>query len=354
MTKTKKNILIGGLDWGLGHASRMIPIINYLISEGHNVIIAGNGSSLKLLQENFSFIKFIEFSGPKITYASNKNQVIYLMFQAPRAMFKFWMQKNRLRKIVKQLGIDLIISDNRPYFRNKKCKNIYITHQIFPLAGSSKKILSKIATKLHLRVMRKYQYCLIPDAENENNLSGLLSHGKLPKNTKYIGWLSRFDKLESLDIQENTVLIVLSGPEPQRSILENILHEKYRNSSKKVFLVRGTHSKQKNTFPENFKVYDIIENQLLIDLFSQAETIICRSGYSSLMDLASLGRKAVLIPTIGQVEQEYLAEYFNLKFNFKTFTQEKLININVDELICKDCWSICSCIDFTRVLDEII
>jgi len=355
MSHAPKNILIGVLDWGIGHATRMIPVIQYLRNCGHQIVLAGNGNSLQLLKSVFDNVPVLEFKGPVIRYSSGNNQLLCLIAQIPRVLTSLWFQKFSIAKAVQVYHIHTIISDNRFYFRHKACKNIYVTHQVFPLAGSSCNLLSKFAAHIHLRLINKYNFCLIPDVDGITNLSGLLSHGNIPLHSRYIGWLSRLTVPVTQCPDNRNVLLLLSGPEPQRSIFEDLLVEVFSGTQKNVFLVRGTTQlRQKRDYPNGFHVTDVAGATELSQLISVCGTIICRSGYSTLMDLAALRRKAILVPTPGQSEQEYLANYFSTQHKFTVFSQQDLINIQPDELKSEYFWEIEPALSFSTLVDEII
>jgi UDP-N-acetylglucosamine transferase subunit ALG13 len=154
----------------------------------------------------------------------------------------------------------------------------------------------------------KFHECWIPDAGGSINLAGELSHGDLPDNAVYIGPLSRFSL--NNDITPGLLLAILSGPEPQRSILEKILEKQLSAYPGKVCIVRGKPGeKAKPADSANVQWYNHLPVKDLQGLMAAAEFVICRSGYTTVMDLVKMQKKAILVPTPGQPEQEYLAVY---------------------------------------------
>ncbi len=213
-------------------------------------------------------------------------------------------EKKITKKLVLENRIQGIISDNRLGVRNKKVPSVYITHQINVLSGSS----TLMSSKLHQSYIKKFDACWVPDYENEPSLSGKLGHvNKFKTNTTYIGPLSRMKhKKEKI---ENDILVVLSGPDPQRTLLEKLLLEKFKASGKKILLVQGiVEESQKWGQEGSITLVNYLKTIDLEKAINASELIICRSGYTSIMDLAALNKKTFFIPTPGQFEQEYLAQ----------------------------------------------
>ena len=227
-----------------------------------------------------------------------------------------------LKRFIKDYKIDAVISDNRLGMFNKKIPSIYITHQLFIKTGNS--YSEKIAQKIHNYFIRKYKNCWVPDFEI-NDLAGTLSHPeKISSNVLYLGALSRFEKLSGVSIIYD-VLIILSGPEPQRTIFEKIILPQCKIEGKKILLVRGLPDRndheEMNSDP--LKIMNHLQSDELNLAIHQSEIIISRSGYTTIMDLAKLGKKAILVPTPGQPEQEYLAGYMMHKKYFYSISQKE-------------------------------
>lgn len=308
-----KTILIAPLDWGLGHATRCMPLIDLLIQKKQQVIIAGNGDSFYLLKEQYPQLTFHELPGYNISYAVGKNASVHALFQTPKILKTITAENKTIAELIQKEKVDLIISDNRYGVRNDNIKSIFICHQIALQSPKSMQFMNPIFLKLHLRQIHKFDALWIPDEEENNNLSGKLSHGisfKIPHT--FIGIQSRFSNFiktaSFIDAVEFDVLIVLSGPEPQRTFLENELKNKFRNRPEKVLLIQGKTEKQSRTEENNIITVSYLNTNDLFTALQKAKVIICRSGYSTIMDLAVLGKKAILIPAEGQTEQEFLAE----------------------------------------------
>lgn len=301
----KKRILVAPLNWGLGHATRCIPIINELIRQNFEPVIASDGAALKLLKKEFPDLEHHILPAYNISY-SNKEAFFKwkLLLQTPKIIAAIKKEQEVTRALVRSQNISGIISDNRWGVRNKKIPSVFITHQLKVLSGSS----TFLSSKLQQRLILKFNECWVPDFENTPNLSGKMGH---LENTsfpiKYIGPLSRFSKLQ-LPIKYKYA-ILLSGPEPQRGILEKLLLKEFKNHSYPILFIRGVVEKESKTKKiGNLKVYNYLFGKELEEALNSSEYIICRSGYTSIMDVAKLEKKAFLIPTPGQPEQEYLAK----------------------------------------------
>ncbi len=287
-----------------------------------NVVILGVTKTTSLIfDEHFPNLKKIELEPYKITYSSNLPLSIKLLLDAPRILKVIKREKQQVEKIIKEHAIDVVISDNRFGLHSKKAECIYITHQLNIQAG----LFSVMANKIHHRYIKKFDTVWVPDFENETqSLAGKLSKKELFKNARYLGALSRLPILEDT-AEEFDYLCLLSGPEPLRTELEKILIGKANQSKTRICIVRGT-NRVLTTIPnKSISVINMPGASQLSHLISASKKIVCRSGYSTLMDLHHLQKKnCVLIPTPGQDEQVYLASYWKEKFGAKVITQRNL------------------------------
>ncbi|MCG9971599.1 glycosyltransferase [Christiangramia crocea] len=303
----KKRILVATLNWGLGHAARCIPIIRELQDHGYEPVMASDGQSGTLLKKEFPHLIYIELPSYNIQYSKNGINLKWkLMMNSPRILNAIKAEKALTKRLVKEYDLKGIISDNRLGVKSKELKkNVFITHQLNVLSGNT----SFLSSYLHQSYIKKFDQCWIPDVEGEDNLSGVLGHlPRKPENVKYIGHLSRFKKTGVPEIYD--YLVLLSGPEPQRSILESILLQELKDTSDKVLFLRGviTEETQNLTNNPNINIKNYLYGSALQEAINCSKYIISRSGYTTLMDLSKLEKKAFFIPTPGQPEQEYLAE----------------------------------------------
>lgn len=300
----KKRILVAPLNWGLGHAARCIPIINALLENNFEPIIASDGIALKLLKKEFPNLKTIELPSYNIKYSEKgKDLKIKLLKDSPKLLKAIKSEKKRVKKLVEEEKIIGIISDNRFGVYSKSIPSVYITHQLNVLSGSS----TWFSSKMHQKVIKKFDECWVPDNKSELNLSGKLGHLKNSNlNIKYIGPLSRFNKIDC-DLNYD-LLVLLSGPEPQRTILDNKLQEDLKDYNGRILFIKGVIEKQQTVVKNgNTTIYNFMTSIELEKAINQSKIILSRSGYTTIMDLSKLEKKAFFIPTPGQYEQEYLA-----------------------------------------------
>lgn len=272
-----------------------------------------------LLQKEFPTLKSYNLPPYNIKYAKKgKNLKFKLFLSVPSIIIAVKRERKLITKIVEKENIAGVISDNRFGVLCKKIPSVYITHQLKVLSG----ITTFLTSKIHQKIIAQFDECWVPDLEGSYNFSEKLGHLKKHSfKLKYLGVLSRF-KQQNLPIKYD-LMVLLSGPEPHRTLLEKILLKKLKNYNGKVLFVRGVlNEKKKITISNNFKVTNYLLKNELEKAISQSNIIIARSGYSTIMDLAVLGKKAFLIPTPGQFEQEYLAKKLNEKLIAPFTTQQ--------------------------------
>lgn len=301
----KKRILVAPLNWGLGHATRCIPIINELIKFNFEPIIASDGVALSILKKEFPKLTCLELPSYKITYSKKASHFkLKILKDSPTIIKAIKKEKKATKLIIEEYNISGIISDNRFGVRSKHIPSVFITHQLNVLSGTT----SWLSSKLHQRYISKFDTCWVPDVKENPNLSGKLGHlenSELP--ITYIGPLSRFEKKEFEKLYD--VMVLLSGPEPQRTFLEELLLKELTDCKGQILFVKGKVQEQQNvTLKNNFTIYNYMTSKDLETAINKSHLIISRSGYTTIMDLVKLEKKAFFIPTPGQYEQEYLAE----------------------------------------------
>jgi len=299
-----KTILVAPLNWGLGHATRCIPIIKALQENNYIPIIASDGIALALLRKEFPYIETLELPSYHIEYAKNgKNFKWKLIKNLPKMITAILDEKKMVKSWIRKHGIDGIISDNRLGVFSRKIPSVFMTHQLNVMTGNT----TWFTSKCHQHIIKKYSECWIPDTNDTLNLTGELGHLKTNElNLKYIGPLSRMRQKDTPKVYD--LMVILSGPEPQRTYLDEKLQEEVKRYDGKVVFVKGVVEKtQIKQEIGNVTYYNFMNSKQLEQTFNESELVLCRSGYTTVMDLAKLGKKAFFIPTPGQYEQEYLA-----------------------------------------------
>jgi len=325
MALNNNRILIAPLDWGLGHATRCVPIIKHLLSQNCNVFVGAEGSTATLLKSEFPNITILPLKGYRVEYSKNRFFfLLKIITQLPRISKVIRYEKRWVEEAMKTHKINGVISDNRLGFYSNKIPSVYITHQLLIKTGLN--IFDTIAQKIHYHYINKFSACWVPDFESDLTLAGDLSHPKKLPNVpvQYLGALSRFNKLELA--LEYKLCIIISGPEPQRSVFEKIILSQMHLCKEKIVMVRGLPNEEKglNHSFENLIIYNHLDAEKLNNIIAQSEMVLSRSGYSTIMDLIKLNKNAILVPTPAQPEQEYLAIHLNKNGLFKFVQQSDL------------------------------
>lgn len=297
-----KRILVAPLDWGLGHSARCVPIIQRLIASGAVPVIGADKGPLALLRAEFPELEHVRIPGVDVRYSRTSNQLWSMARQFPAMVRSVQAERALFDRLRGRLRLDAVISDQRFGLRSPELPSVLITHQVFPFTPFAQAALRK----LNLRHIARFDRCWVMDEPQAPGLAGELSHGAaLPKNARYIGTVSRMGgQGEACD--RYAIVAVISGPEPQRTLLEHRLMEQLGRVSGDHLLVLGQPDKPRNERLGSVTIRSHMSGNELAGAMSGARLIVSRSGYTTLMDLVALGRSALIIPTPGQEEQEYL------------------------------------------------
>ncbi|MBT1705503.1 glycosyltransferase [Chryseosolibacter indicus] len=298
-------VVVAPLDWGFGHATRCIPVIRQLLELRCEVVLAGSGPSLTLLKNEFPHLTSFHLPGYNPKYSAEGSMVWTMALQLLHFVRVIRQEHRVLEKYVSENKVDVVISDNRYGCWSSRVKSIFITHQSNILMPKRFGWLQGVVRIFNERALRKFDGCWIPDDPGQLLSGSLIFYGKINRkiNHDYIGMLSRFEFSEKAEIKYDVVAI-FSGPEPQRTLLEDTVSAQLQSSRLSYFIVRGVVTPTNNW---DSKGADFLTSNELQSLLLSAKVVIARSGYSTIMDLSSLGKKAIFIPTPGQTEQEYLA-----------------------------------------------
>lgn len=320
-----KHIFLAPLDWGMGHATRSAAIVDAL-RKNNRILIGSSPDQIEFFKRLFPEIAQVPLPAYNVHYARRRPVWLSVFCQLPKFFNVIVQEKRALRQVIKNHNIDFVISDNRYGLYDSEVFSVIISHQL----RLKLPYFARILNRIHQSRMEKFSEVWVPDFEEpERRLSGELSDAKNFKvPVKYLGPLSALSSSLTADtFYSSELLLLLSGPEPQRSVFEDILLKKLKGSRKKITLIRGC-EKKLSTHPDSVKVINMAYGEELAKWINGAERIVCRSGYSTLMDLYLCGKKnLVLVPTPGQPEQEYLAKYWSEKFSVIYCNQENLNEI---------------------------
>lgn len=324
MNLLNKKIFLSPLDWGLGHTTRCIPIIKSFQELGAEIWIGVNKEQQTLLEKEITEVNYLFFEGYNISYPSSNNMAIKMAVQIPKILSKIKKEKKELKKLINIHFFDLIVSDNRFGLYSDIVPSIYITHQINIQAPFG---LDKILLELNQKYINNFTQCWIPDfPDKKEGLAGLLSHVLNSTNYKYIGPLSRF-KYPSTNVKvEYHYTAIISGPEPQRSLFEKQIIQLFNSKKNKCAIIGGQPLAKDISSHDNIDYFPHLSSSQFYELITVSKNIICRPGYSSIMDFSVLQKPIFFIPTPGQTEQEYLAQYYLKKYNIGTCIQKNTLN----------------------------
>lgn len=315
-----KRILVAPLDWGLGHSARCVPIIQQLIESGAVPVIGADRGPLALLRAEFPELEHVRIPGVDVRYSKTSNQLWSMARQFPAMVRSVQAERALFDRLRGRLRLDAVISDQRFGLRSPELPSVLITHQVFPFTPFAQAALRK----LNLRHIARFDRCWVMDEPQAPGLAGELSHGAaLPKNARYIGTLSRMGMHETAR-ERYDIAAVISGPEPQRTLLEHRLMEQLGRIAGNHLLVVGQPDKPRNERSGSVSIRSHMSGDELAGAMSGARLIVSRSGYTTLMDLAALGRSALIIPTPGQQEQEYLGRLHARTGRFLVQSQESI------------------------------
>jgi len=351
----KTRILVAVLNWGLGHASRSIPIIRAL-KKHNDVILASTGRSLTLLRDEFPDCEILDFPDYNVKYSRNSLVFfLYLIIQIPRIFVRLLIEHYQTERLVKKHDIDLIFSDNRYGVYSNKIPSFLMTHQLqfkLPILIRCCEFTSVWFNRL---AFRKFKHIIVPDIDGSANLTGNLGHPRAFQNyakLTYIGFLSSIDKKPSTGPID--ILFMISGPEPQRSILEELILKQVESISGRRVVVLGKPGEEKPLSADRtLEIYAHLNRQKMSEYMSCARLIVARAGYSTIMEVVALGKPALFIPTPGQTEQEYLAFRLNKLGYFHCVPQHELnlpddVKIATGLLPCGN--NLCRINDVSKVL----
>jgi hypothetical protein len=334
-------ILISPLNWGFGHAGRMIPLAVELKEKGSDVVFGADTQILPLIEQELPGIRLIEIPGLHIRYSRFLPQYLCIFLQLPAVVISAFREHFALRRIVREINPAVIISDNRFGLFHPRIFSVYVTHQLRIPFPQSLRFMEPFTAWLHRKIINRYDLCLVPDYPGEVNLSGRLSHGlkapgnlpgrlsqrlKLPGNVHYMGPLSRFRTAApseaAITPRHPYCCLILSGPEPQRTMLLEQVAAALPGIQLCVLSAAPV-----KMIPGNDPFLTLIIRPCsgtMRQLIEGSSLVITRAGYTSVMELVSLEKGAVLIPTPGQPEQEYLGDWLNGHHGFITVKQQNI------------------------------
>lgn len=315
-------ILVAPLDWGLGHATRCVPVVEHLLALDAKPILGADRAPLAVLRDAFPQLPHVRLPGADVRYARGRSQALALAAQFPALLRSVRTEHHHFLQLRRSLQLDAVISDQRFGLHAPGLPSVLITHQLFPFTPLAQGLLRRY----NHRAIARFHRCWVPDRAEAPGLAGELAHGNgLPRNARYIGPLSRLvPERGAPPAEAYRVVAVISGPEPQRTLLEEALLAQLAAIPGRHLLVRGVPGAGGDVLRDNVRCVTHLGGDALTGALLQAGLIVSRTGYTTLMDLAILGRRALLIPTPGQPEQEYLGRLHGHGGRFLVQAQHQL------------------------------
>lgn len=339
-------VLVCPMEWGLGHTVRLVPVIEQALSLGWQVILGADGMALDFLRDRFPALPWVRIPFYPVRYAATRRFFLTLLSQLPGIIRAVRHNRNQLKALVTEKKIDLVITDHRYGMTHPDIPTVFITNQLWLKAPKGLSWGEPLVYSIHKRILRKFTQIWIADFAEAPGLTGKLTHPrKLPKQAHYVDPISRLGTIEPKDPGWGPVdqLAIISGPEPQRTLLEREVSGLFKTLPGRSVILKGKPSSghliekpSSSTVPKASS--EIIEcahapDETIAWLLKNARTIVCRPGNSSLSDLLTLGRTALLVPTPGQTEQEYVAQSLTERGYFLSCQQGKLTQRKMDELM---------------------
>jgi len=335
-------ILICPLDWGLGHAARMVPIIQELLDHHYEVLLGTSGNQKDFFLGEFPSVPQVDALSYQIQYPRiGWLMPVWLCIEIPRLLRLRKKEHHWTEAICKEHQVDFIISDNRFGCFSQIIPSVYITHQIRIALPRLLQWAEPMTQWAHRLIQKSFLETWIPDSDSPQSLGGRLSHSGIKKGFHFfIGPQTRFKEKAEKENPEKIWdwLVLISGPEPQRSLFEEkAMAALSHMNAGKVLLVRGRPGQTETPkAPAHFVIYNHLPSPELRNAILSSRMILCRSGYSTLMDLQALYAKAILVPTPGQTEQIALAEDLHQKGFCTHLPQNELSfdNLNIAKNQC--------------------
>jgi len=307
-------ILVAPLDWGLGHATRCVPVVREFLRQGTEVELAVVKQNASLFREIFPELRQHIAPGYNVVYPRHGfNMGLWLLKNSAHLNAVMRYERRYAQEMVERHGYDILFSDNRFAFHSPKAYSIYMTHQrriAFPPALAA---FEGVGIKWHAMQMKKFDEVWVPDLEQAPGYAGALSHVDVaPRPVTFVGALSRFSETTSVvgtpaGTPLNVVAIV-SGVEPARTQFERQLREALACIPGRHMMILGKPSAPQKRWTEgNIEFHNHLPTEEFKQAVLRANWVVSRGGYSTVMDMAVLGAKCIFVPTPGQYEQIVLA-----------------------------------------------
>lgn len=321
-------IIVSPLSWGLGHVTRDAPIVDYLLEKGHEIVFVATGRALTYARRRYADCRAIELPDMPPPYSKTRFFVPMFLKFIPRMLRAIREEHERSQRIFDEVKPDLIFSDNRYGIWSRDIPSFILSHQIrlkTPPALSPLEVFTEAWARSHLK---HFTRVIVPDYDGQQTLSGRLSHDLCFWSRDELYYAGQLSTIRPAELpQDVAVFISLSGPEPQRTVLEEIIRQQVasiEHMGKIVVTLGKPEAANKETLGQNVECFSFLPSERQQEMMNRARLVVSRSGYTTVMELAELGRRALYIPTPGQTEQEYLSRYYEEHGMYHSVSQYKL------------------------------
>jgi len=309
-----RRILFAVHDWGLGHATRSLVLIRALVQRGDAVtILMAESPGLALLRAELGdaceFYPYEDIPKPFSRYPA----VFYFRMSCsvPQIWLRFTLEQRLTERLVRERRLDAVVSDSRLGVWSREAPSYCVFHSLRQIIPGRPRQLERIVERAQRYALRGYRAILVPDVEGDDALAGDLAHdldvdwrGKLV----YIGPLSELQPngaAEDIDY-----FFSISGVEPHHTMLaERVLAALPALRGRSVVALGRPGSAADVRTVGNATIHGYLDRRAQGEMLARARVIVGRSGYTTLMEAAGFGKRALFVPTPGQSAQEYLAKF---------------------------------------------
>lgn len=331
MMSAQKSAIFAISSLGLGHATRTLAIVKFYLKNRYTITIVSEGNALAFLRrelekENVEFLSLPDY--PPLQREGKLRYLIADLFRTAKMIRKEHAFLEKLLR-AREDSYEFVFSDGRYGFYSSRIPSFLLSHQISFHMPPFLSWMRRVAEYANYRYFKKFDTIFIPDfKERPKSLAGDLSHARILSRLPhhYVGYMSSY---EYMNVPEDIdYLFIIAGflKEHRHSFIEKLIEEAKKLPGKKVFVLGDTSKETVERLPEhNIEIRSFATEPLRSELFNRARVIVSRSGYTTVMDLAALGKRAVLVPTPHQTEQEYLGQYLSEKHFFITAHSENAL-----------------------------
>ncbi|MEK6968538.1 MAG: glycosyltransferase [Nanoarchaeota archaeon] len=295
-------------NYGLGHATRMLPVIMKLIEQGEKVTIVAKGNSLLMLKNELgdaSNYELMQYEVP-LKFSDKGFSMFETLKAGPSFISLISSQKKWLENFSAKEKIDRVIADGEIGYHLKNKKSFFVNNQLRLLPGS----LLGDGTELLTDVFSKgFEKVIVPDDEN-GTLGGLLTSKTRFYDKKRLAYVGILSSIRKKNVVRNVdYFISISGPGISKEVFTRQVMEQLHLLKGKVVVALGRPDLKEIASKGNAKIYPYLNRKQQESFLNKAKLVISRSGYTTMMELAEIDKKAFFIPTLNHPEQEYLAKF---------------------------------------------